>query len=777
MASSFGQYQSGIAPVSGISEAGANIGRTYMAGVDALSTNLSEGIKAYSSHKQEREMLQGKIEGLAGHAQKLIEYAKISPENQAFVDAQGGTIAELLAQAKDAPNMSLGKLRGLASKAEMGLNSFNQEFTMFNYAKNQNELRAAIDSQRPENNPITKFQDETLKLALKNFNSGLGYSANENAYLQTLNDAKAKGANIDIPAQLEAYRNAVENSATDLSKTNPLGLNIIDQVKAARKIDTATSPDTEGYSEAEQSVATPTYQSKENAPSQEQVKPYFKVADIESELKTIQDKIKEYNIKEAQGKNQIPATGVETAGATVDWLNSKLGFGTQGLESNEALRTYIQGIKTSAGIKGQISKESIDSLVKDFNSKPAIQGGIMSGLNLVNEMSKGATLGFTGAVQSAFERLRGFEPLTTGEEQAIKDSARKLVSQQQGYTPSDTLNRLKTREAELKTNLQVEKANQDLLQKSQAELNQQTQAQAPQLKLQGNLTNEEGNFQEIGTHKIEVPISQQERNQRAIDFMTQRLGYKDANGNLVTPAAVNTLLSSLGSQIQTSYTENGDRIVKVPDGKGGFTTHFVAAKEPNSADGKLARASFFGQVDTKTGKIIPVAPIKNAPFKLAGQGDFLDSKEVSAYKTLLDHTAQAINALDEQEKIIKEQAFAAKMPWSAVRKQLKSWEAQPIGATQQALSLTGVMSKYKLQKIEDVLPQGTSILETPQQSLQAIKVAKQKFYMVLKNESELHKINVVIPSGYDTEFRLSSGTDSGLQDARRAFQSGQGENR
>lgn len=737
MASSFGQYQNGVAPVSGISEAGSNIGRTYMSGMDALTRGLSEGIKSYGDSKAEREMHIGEIEGIANQAKTLADYAAKNPEYKDFVDKEGVNISNTLAELKKAPEMSLGQLRGMVAKAKVDFSGFGQRFQMYSMAKNDNEVRAGIEALRPENNPTTKLTEQTVKIALNNFKSGVSYKTNEMGYIQTLNQLKEQGVDIDIPTQLEAYRKAVENAANEAGKKDPTALTMLDQVSSARKMDNATSPDTEGYSQAEQFVATPAYSNIKPVSNvkPEEIKPYFKSADIQKELDSVQEKIKQINIKNSQGLELTAPAGTETLGSIADWTGSITGYGTKGLVDNEGLRSYVKGIKASAGITGQISPNSIESLVRDFHKKDNESAGLASSLNLVNEMSKIPTLGFTGAVQSAFEGLRGFRELTTGEEQAIKDSARKIDSEERGWTSNDTLNKLKTREKELTTNLSLQKANEETVQKANQTISEQASAanKYPEYNLTGDVTTPEGSMQAVGTRQVEVPITSAERNQRAIDFMTQRLGYRDANGNLVTPASVEKILGSIGNQTQTTYNEAGDRIIKTPDGK----YHVISAKEVSSEERRKAIAGQFGTVNRETGKLEYASIIPNSPFKYAGQWTGSE-KELEKFKEINVSGTMALTALDRLEVLIKNHPLQLKNPLSVEYKEAKSLIAQAYGGTKETLGLTGIMAKFKMDFLKDVLPDANSILERPEQSLGKLAITRQKFGQYLSSNASVN---------------------------------------
>jgi len=95
MASSFGQYQNGIAPVTGISEAGGNIGRTYMGGMSNFTNALTEGLSKYSEGLQKNKMADQEIESLGNAIKSYHDMIGDDPELHQVASGLIPTIEEL----------------------------------------------------------------------------------------------------------------------------------------------------------------------------------------------------------------------------------------------------------------------------------------------------------------------------------------------------------------------------------------------------------------------------------------------------------------------------------------------------------------------------------------------------------------------------------------------------------------------------------------------------------------------------------------------------------
>ena len=146
MASSFGQYTGGIAPVQGISEAGARIGQMNQQGLSSLGAGLAQGIQAYNENSAKSEAANAKIQMLGqAYADKIAMYAK-DPEI-----AQSGILDSLMAKAKmlqDAPTKGLSQRVMIAHEAETSLSGFGNQLQEWSFLRGREMERNAEEALR-----------------------------------------------------------------------------------------------------------------------------------------------------------------------------------------------------------------------------------------------------------------------------------------------------------------------------------------------------------------------------------------------------------------------------------------------------------------------------------------------------------------------------------------------------------------------------------------------------------------------------------------------------
>ena len=122
----FSDYKGGgIRPVTGVIEAGANIGKMYMQGIGQMGESLAKGIQAYNENSAKSEMANVKIAGLSQDiANKIAMYSQ-DPEI-----AQSGVLQGLIQTGQtlsEAPTKGLTQRIGLVHEAETKLAGFGQQ--------------------------------------------------------------------------------------------------------------------------------------------------------------------------------------------------------------------------------------------------------------------------------------------------------------------------------------------------------------------------------------------------------------------------------------------------------------------------------------------------------------------------------------------------------------------------------------------------------------------------------------------------------------------------
>lgn len=242
MASSFGQYQGGITPITGISEAGANIGRTYMQGAEALGKGISEGIKGYVDNKNKREVTTAKGEALYESLKFMSQNIKDNPELGQFADR----FQPMLDKFSKFDSMSTNQQAGFLIEAEAFRNGIAPNLAIYEkglVARTKQGVQDALSKEVkiPDNQggyvkgtpfSTTDTIEQNLALARKSFevqaktggltnfdiNSALEKLTTqwENGFANDPNMAKNDPALRDaILKNISDYRNLSSNVATD----------------------------------------------------------------------------------------------------------------------------------------------------------------------------------------------------------------------------------------------------------------------------------------------------------------------------------------------------------------------------------------------------------------------------------------------------------------------------------------------------------------------------------------------------------------------------------
>lgn len=228
----FQQYQSGIQPVTGMAEAGANIGNMYAQGLSNLGKGLAEGIKAFNDNSAKNELANAKIQSLSQDVANKIAMYSQDPEI-----AQSGVLDGLMQTAatlQDAPTKGLNQRLGLVHEAETRLAGFGQQLQEWSFLRGRQIERGisdalqkfagtvtttdSIDVNDPmfnvnPNETITQTKDRLFKILgeVKKLNPKAQIN-NDEFYARWLSKAEqevAKAQDIDpriISAQLEAIQ-------------------------------------------------------------------------------------------------------------------------------------------------------------------------------------------------------------------------------------------------------------------------------------------------------------------------------------------------------------------------------------------------------------------------------------------------------------------------------------------------------------------------------------------------------------------------------------------
>jgi len=140
----FQQYQNGVRPVTGMAEAGANIGNMYAQGISNMAKGLTEGIKAYNDNSAKNDLANQKIQSLGQDiANKIAMYSQ-DPEI-----SQSGVLEGLHQAAstlQDAPTKGLNQRLAIAHEAETRLAGFGNQLQEWSFLRGRAIERGISDA-------------------------------------------------------------------------------------------------------------------------------------------------------------------------------------------------------------------------------------------------------------------------------------------------------------------------------------------------------------------------------------------------------------------------------------------------------------------------------------------------------------------------------------------------------------------------------------------------------------------------------------------------------
>ncbi|CAB4186642.1 hypothetical protein UFOVP1151_31 [uncultured Caudovirales phage] len=215
MASSFGQYQSGITPITGISEAGANIGRTYLEGASELGKGLKEGIAAYYDNSSKNQIVTEEAKQLGMQIQQFHDQFGDSPEHKAFADS----LQPYIEQLSRVPSMSLNQKMGTVTGVKAGFANIGQQLQVFELMRGE-RMKRDMNIAR---GGVKEYDEVTVPTAIipsgkMPYFHDKSYTENEAEITRLATEAKGRGANVDIAKVLSDWRSQFKASA--MSRTD-----------------------------------------------------------------------------------------------------------------------------------------------------------------------------------------------------------------------------------------------------------------------------------------------------------------------------------------------------------------------------------------------------------------------------------------------------------------------------------------------------------------------------------------------------------------------------
>jgi len=235
----FQQYQNGVTPVTGMAEAGANIGNMYARGMADFGKSLSDGLKAYNDNSAKDKILTQEAEVLGSQIQQYAQMFGNSPEHAEFTKS----LQPYIDQLAKVPSQSLTQKMGTVTGVKAGFANIGQQLQVFELMRGERmkrDMNTAMGG-------VKEFDEVTVPTAI--IPSGKlpyfydkTYIENEAEVTRLATEAKGRGANVDISKVLSEWRNDFKASAmsrTDippevkeaLIKQIDAGQNLVDNIQ------------------------------------------------------------------------------------------------------------------------------------------------------------------------------------------------------------------------------------------------------------------------------------------------------------------------------------------------------------------------------------------------------------------------------------------------------------------------------------------------------------------------------------------------------------------
>jgi hypothetical protein len=210
MTSNFAQYTNGVQMPTGISEAGANIGRFAQQGLSSFGQSLGEGLQAYNENVAKDQVLQEEAKQLGSQIQQFAAQFGDSPEHAPFAKS----LQPYIEQLAKVPSMSLTQKMGAVTGVKAAFANIGQQLQVFEMMRKE---RMARDMNTARGG-VREFDEQTVPTAI--IPSGKlpyfynkNYTEQEGELVRLTNEAKARGASVDLPTVLDNWRKGLKANA------------------------------------------------------------------------------------------------------------------------------------------------------------------------------------------------------------------------------------------------------------------------------------------------------------------------------------------------------------------------------------------------------------------------------------------------------------------------------------------------------------------------------------------------------------------------------------
>lgn len=740
----FQQYQNGVTPVTGMAEAGANIGKMYMQGIGAMGESLAKGLQAYNDNSAKSEMANVKIAGLSQDiANKIAMYSQ-DPEI-----AQSGVLQGLIQKGQmltEAPTKGLSQRLAIAHDAETSLAGFGQQLQEWSFLRGRaiergiqeglNRFKETksitspvfYDGTDPElsvdlNQNIQQQKDRVLKRfrAIKSANPQIE-GTEEQFWANWISKAEqdyAKGVNGIPPtvasAQLEALqaeRNILK-SQSDVDKLDAGAIGGLIMNKDGLYEEQANvSVPVKDYEATMKSAGDKVYEN--TAEGMKNLFGYEQNSDTSELTKKLAEEKKK--ITELEGK-QAKLTGQqresESSRKALETLNDAFNkvIPTE-TALNISVKTALSKYRTQNPDK-PITPELVQNFINASLSTPVLSvvGAVGEAFNEGMLQTAKNPLGIGTILKSSLEHNRYFTKSEVSTiDKAVRDKTKEIDNPKGGLIFEDSLER------------QINNSKEEI-NKLQTQIKQvPTKPVLPRVALGGDVV--------VGSTTYERPVSVSERKSQVQDFLTERFGAidpTDPTGKRRIPVQGFESFFAKAvpeSEIKEFTTESGQKLIHL-NGK----WEMVKSAEPRSVqDIRKEMQGVYGK-QTADGRLAPTEFIPNSGVELGGlyRGSEASEDKFRDEITQLSDARRSIRKLQEINDSVGEFADLTKAGIAEVEvMNLKS-------ALRQDIIGVGTVSNFEQSLIDKVIRNPTDFFSMESKDRAILLALAQRIDRRIKN--------------------------------------------
>jgi hypothetical protein len=232
MASNFAQYTNGVVMPTGISEAGANIGRFAQQGLSSFGQSLGEGLQAYNENVAKDQVLQEEAKQLGSQIQQFAAQFGDSPEHAPFAES----LKPYIEQLSKVPSMSLTQKMGAVTGVKAAFANIGQQLQAFEMVRKEKLQRTMAEAGMLAPKEAVVYNPSAIKAGTVAFDAGKTVQQNINDFDSIVSKAQAEGHEIDAEDARARYIANIRQSIKDNKQIdNTLRGTLIDQLDSYDK--------------------------------------------------------------------------------------------------------------------------------------------------------------------------------------------------------------------------------------------------------------------------------------------------------------------------------------------------------------------------------------------------------------------------------------------------------------------------------------------------------------------------------------------------------------